>query len=289
MKTHPCCSSSLSPVTGSRANPRVIRSGPNALPNSAVEWFTLLHAHPILGFTLLNGFDMMTFVLAAVVYFAVYSALKRTDREFMILVLALSLAGIALYIASNPAFSMLRPRSEYAAASTDALPSILVAGEQIMASKNPFAIGQNLAFVLFNGGGLILSTAVLRSGIFSTRTAWLEILSIRLHSGIHSELPLPPGIGSFLAVLGSSRSFSGCFWYIGIAQAQCAWKAAAGSESRTSPAGPRDPDAQDCDCLSERSSGHEHHYSRSHVALAIRWQRLHGDVAAHPAGDRRWC
>jgi len=196
----------------------VIRSGPNALPNSAVDWFTLLYAHPILGFTLLNGFDMMTFVLAAVVYFAVYSALKRTDREFMILALALSFAGIALYVASNPAFPMLRLSSEYAAASTNARPSILVAGEQIMASKNPFAMGQNLAFVLFNGGGLILSTAMLRTGIFSTRTAWLGILFNTFALGYPLGIALAPGNRIVPGGAWVIAVVFWVFWYIGIAR-----------------------------------------------------------------------
>ncbi len=130
-----------------------------------MDWFSLLHAHPVLGFTLLNGFDMMTFALAGVVYFALYVALRRTDREFLILALALSFAGIVLYITSNPAFPMLRLSSRYAIAATDAQRSMIVAaGERLLASKSTFAVGQNLAFVLFNAGGLILSTAM-RSGV----------------------------------------------------------------------------------------------------------------------------
>ena len=115
----------------------IFRSGPNAPPSSAAGWFTLLHAHPVLGFTLLNGFDMVTFVLAGVVYFALYTALKQTNRKFLILALALSFAGIVLYIASNPAFPMLRLSSQYAAAITDAQRSIiLAAGEQVIESKS---------------------------------------------------------------------------------------------------------------------------------------------------------
>ena len=170
----------------------IIRFGPIAMPNSAIGWFTLLHAHPVLGITLLNGFDIMTFVLAGVVYLALYTALRRIDRGFTILALALSFVGIALYIDSNPAFPMLRLSSQYASATTDAQRSmILAAGEQEMASKNPFAIGQNLAFVLFNAGGLILCTSMLRSGIFNPRTAWLGILFNTFRSDFHLELPWP--------------------------------------------------------------------------------------------------
>jgi hypothetical protein len=197
----------------------VIRSGPNALPNSAVGWFTLLHAHPTLGFTLLNGFDMITFVLAGIVYSALYIALRRTDREYLILALALSFAGIVLYIASNPAFPMLRLSSQYAAASADAQRSILAAGEQVIASKNPLAMGQNLAFVLFNTGGLILSTAMLRSGVFSTRTAWLGILFNTFALGFPLGVALAPGNQIIPGVAWVVAVLFWVFWYIGIARA----------------------------------------------------------------------
>jgi hypothetical protein len=198
----------------------IIRYGPKAPPNSATGWFTLLHVHPVLGFTLLNGFDMMTFVLAGVVYLALYIALRRTDRKFLILALALSFAGIVLYIASNPALPMLMLNSRYAAATTDAQRSmILAASEQLTASKSPFAIGQNLAFVFFNTGGLILSAAMMRSGLFSTRTAWLGILFNTLALGFPLGVALAPGNQIIPGVAWVIAVFFWVFWYIGIARA----------------------------------------------------------------------
>ena len=198
----------------------VIRSGPNVPPNSAAGWFTLLHAHPVLGFTLLNGFDMMTFVLAGVVYCALYAALRRTNRELMNLALSLSFAGIAVYIASNPACPMLRLSSEYATATTDAQRSmILAAGEQVIASTNPLAIGQNLAFALFDAGGLIISVVMLRSDIFTTKTAWLGILFNALALGFPLGVALAPGNQLVPGVAWVTAVIFWVLWYIGIARA----------------------------------------------------------------------
>ena len=211
----------------------IFRSGPNAPPSSAAGWFTLLHAHPVLGFTLLNGFDMMTFVLAGVVYFALYTALKQTNRKFLILALALSFAGIVLYIASNPAFRMLRLSSQYAVAITDAQRSIiLTAGEQVIESESPFAVGQNLAFVLFNAGGLILSTAMLRSSIFSARTGWLGILFNTFALGFPLGVALAPGNQIVPGAAWVIAVLFWVFWYIGIARtlwrlARASWAHAA--------------------------------------------------------------
>jgi len=197
----------------------LIQFGPKSPPDSSVGWFTLLHAHPVLGFTLLNGFDMMTFVLAGVVYLAIYSALRRTHRGVMILALALSFAGIAVYLASNPAFSMLGLSSRYAAAATDAQRSTIeAAGEQVLASKNPFAIGQCLAFVLFNGGGLILSGAMLRSGVFGIRTAWLGILFNTFALGFPLGVALAPGNQILPGSAWVTAVVFWVCWYIGIAR-----------------------------------------------------------------------
>jgi hypothetical protein len=197
----------------------VIRFGPDVLPNSAVGWFTLLHAHRLLGFTLLNGFDMVTFVLAGAVYLALYAALRRTDQGFMILALALSFAGIAIYIASNPAFPMMKLSSQYAVATSEVVRStVAAAGEQVIASKNPLAIGQNVAFVFFNAGGLILSLVMLRSGIFSRRTAWLGMLFNAFALGFPLGVALARGNQFVPGAAWMIAAVLWVFWYIGIAR-----------------------------------------------------------------------
>ena len=172
----------------------VIHFVPSAVPKTALGWFTLLHDQPLLGLTLLYAFDVGNFVLAGAVFLVLFAVLKRTDRGFMILALTLGFLGIALYIASNPAFPMLALSNQYAAATIDAQRfMILNAGETVMATKNPVSLGQNLAFGLFHAAGMIISVVMLRSGIFGRATAVLGILFNGFGLGFPLGIALVPG------------------------------------------------------------------------------------------------
>lgn len=196
----------------------IIPWGPKAMPVKAIDWFLFLDAHHILGFTLLNGFDMVNFVLAGVVFLVLYTVLRRTDRTFMILAIALMFVSIVVYIASNPALPMLALSGRYAAAATDAQRVTLIsAGEATLAAKNVNSIGQNVAFVLFHAAGLIVSLVMLRSGIFSKTTAYLGILFNGFGLGFPIGMALRPGNVVIPTVAWITAVIFWVFWYIGIA------------------------------------------------------------------------
>jgi len=196
----------------------VIRVGPKAIPTLAVDWFTLLHDHPLIGLTLLNAFDMVNFALVGLIVLALCAALRRTDRGFMAIALVLSFAGIAVYIASNPAFSMLTLSQQYAAATKDAQRSQLLSKAQaLLATKNPAAVGQNVAFVFINVAGLIISTLMLRSGVFSRATAWMGLLHNAIALGYPIGVALAPGIPAIPGAAWIISVFFWVLWYIGIA------------------------------------------------------------------------
>jgi hypothetical protein len=197
----------------------VIRSGPKAIPTTAVDCFALLQAHPLLGFSLLNGFDMVNFVLAGVVVLVLYAVLKRTDRSFMMLAVAFMLVAIVVYIRSNPALPMLALGHQYAAASTDAQQAALVsAGEAVLVAKSPFALGQNVAFVFFHAAGLMVSLVMLRSGIFSKRCAILGMLFNAFGLGFPLSVALAPGSVFLPGAAWTIGVIFWVFWYIGIAR-----------------------------------------------------------------------
>ena len=195
-----------------------IHIGPSALPQSAMEWFTLLHAHPLVGLILLNAFDIVTFALAGVVFLALYAALRRTDRAFMTLSLPLALIGIAVYIASNPALPMIALSRQFAAAASEAERSVIAAvGQAVLAGKGVDSLGQNLAFTLVHIAGLIVSIAMLRSGVFSKLTAYTGILFNAFGLGFPLGMALAPG---FLVIPMTSWIIAvvfWVFWYVGIA------------------------------------------------------------------------
>jgi hypothetical protein len=199
----------------------IIRVGPRAMPNTVLDWFMLLHAHRLIGLTLLNAFDMVNYVLVGLIFLGLYAALRRTSRSSMTLALALCFVGIAVYLASNPAFSMLTLSDQYAAATTDAQRSMLLAaGQALLALHNPNVLGQaTLSFFLVTLAGLIISTAMLSSRVFSKGTAYTGILANVFGLGYPLGVALAPST-VVLALVALSLSVSACFlviWYLLIA------------------------------------------------------------------------
>lgn len=198
---------------------RMIGIGPRVIPTSALDWFSLLRAHPLIGLTLLNAFDIVTFLLTGFIFLSLYAALRRTDRGFMAIAVALSFVGIAVYIASNPAFSMLALSHRYTAATTDAQRSMLLStGQALLTVKNPLGLGQNVAFVFVSVAGLIVSAVMLHSRVFSRRTAYMGLLHNAIALGFPIGVALAPGIPAVPGAAWIVSVFFWVAWYVGIAR-----------------------------------------------------------------------
>jgi hypothetical protein len=111
---------------------------------------------------------------------AVYISLRRANASFMAVATALSFVGIAVYLATETAFSLLSISDQYAAATTDAQRSLFLAAGQAMLAEQVgvgSGTGTYMAFFLMGVAGLIISTVMLRSDIFGKVTASVGILA----------------------------------------------------------------------------------------------------------------
>jgi len=140
-------------------------------PSTVLGYFTLFHKNALLGLLSLDLLYVVDNALVVPLYLALYAALRQVSPSFMVIALALGLVGIAAYFASNTAFEMLSLSSQYAAATTAAQRSLLVAAGQAM-----LAIYQGTAFDVYYLLGatatLIISGVMLRSNIFGRATAY---------------------------------------------------------------------------------------------------------------------
>jgi len=200
----------------------IIRSGPRTMPSSAIDWFALLQTNRLVGLTLLNVFDVVNYLLVGLIFLGLYAALRRANRSYMTLATALGFVGIAVYLASNQAFSILSLSDQYAAATTDAQRSILLAaGQALLATSNPNALGPStIAFFLVTLAGLIISAVMLKSGVFSKATAYTGLLANIFGLGYPLGEALAPKT-AVVPIVGISLAASACFlvfWYIGIAR-----------------------------------------------------------------------
>jgi hypothetical protein len=154
----------------------------HAPPSTVIDWFTLIHKHRLLGLTYLSVFDIVDYALLALMFLALYIAFRKINPSAMLIATTLGIAGAVVYFASNNTFSMLFLSDQYAAATTEAQRStLLAAGQAVLALNNPGAVfegtGIYMSFFLLAAAGLIISGTMLRSKLFGRVTAWVGILA----------------------------------------------------------------------------------------------------------------
>ncbi len=159
----------------------IINVGPTTPPGTVMDWFALLQNNPLFGLTLLNLFDMVNYALVGLMFLALLAALRRVSQSAMAIAAFLGFVGIAVYLASNQALTMLSLSTQYAAATTDAQRSMLLAAGQATIAIHHNAsyegTGVYMSFFLVTVAGLIISVVMLRSDAFSKVTAYVGLLA----------------------------------------------------------------------------------------------------------------
>jgi hypothetical protein len=148
-------------------------------PDTVSGWFELFRTKPVVGFLDFWGLEIPMYVMFALVFLALYAALKQSDQSRMAIVITLALLGVGIFLATNNPFSMLSLSSRHAAASTDAERSAyLAAGQALLTGTGQRAVGGfNIGLFLVSIAGLLVATVMLRAHAFSRATAWVGIFA----------------------------------------------------------------------------------------------------------------
>ena len=149
-------------------------------PETVLEWFTLFQNTPITGLFFLGLADIVIMILWGPMSLALHAALKQANRIWALIATPFVFVGMAVYLATNTAFSMLSLSQEYAAATTEAEKSILLAAGQAMLAVSRGTGGLYAGMPLVWLAGLIFSAVMLRSKDFSNAIAWVGILGFGL-------------------------------------------------------------------------------------------------------------
>ena len=149
-------------------------------PSTVLEWFTLFQVKPLTGLFFLGLADIVIMVFWGPMSLALYTALKHSNKTWSLLATTFIFVGMAVYLATNTAFSMLSLSHQYAAATTEAQKSVLLAAGRAMIAISEGTGGQFTGMPLAWLAGLILSVVMLRSTVFSKATAWVGILGLGL-------------------------------------------------------------------------------------------------------------
>lgn len=171
-------------------------------PGTVVEWFALLQSNRLLALSYLNLFDLVNYGLVALMFLALYVALRRTSRSQMAVAISLGFLGIAVYFASNTALSMLSLSDQYTTETMEAQRTLLQAAGQAMLAMNRFSspgahpgAGGYLSLLLIASAGLITSFVMIRSNLFSRWTAYIGLLASLLDLAYCIAYAFLPGVG----------------------------------------------------------------------------------------------
>jgi hypothetical protein len=147
-------------------------------PATAAEAFRLLQSNRIVGLLRLDLPTVVAMPLYYLLFLGLFAALRRTDRANTILSTALAFVGVTLLLATPTALSMISLSQRYAAATTDATRTqLLAAGEAILATDIWHGTGAIVGGVLVQSSAVLISVVMLRGNVFSRATAYVGIVT----------------------------------------------------------------------------------------------------------------
>lgn len=148
-------------------------------PSAVSDWFTLFQSNRIVGLFSFWGLEVPMYAMFALVFLALYVVLRKANPGLVVIALTFALLGVGIFFATNNPFSMLSLSNRYAAATTDAQRSaLLAAGEAVLANTGQRGVGGfNVGLFLVSVAGLIASSVMLQSNSFSRSIAYVGILA----------------------------------------------------------------------------------------------------------------
>ena len=189
-------------------------------PSSVLEWFALFREDPLTGLFFLGLADILIMIFWSPMSLALYICLKQANKSWSLIATSFIFMGMAVYLATNTAFSMLSLSQKYALATTQADKSLLLAAGQALIAISEGTGGQYLGMPLAWLGGLILSAVMLRSQDFNKTIAWVGIIGLGLlilsipFAGYTTTGPTTVAVGAIIAVTYLGGGLFSLAWYI---------------------------------------------------------------------------
>ncbi len=147
-------------------------------PETIAECFNMLNENKFYGLLRLDILTVFIMPLYYILFYSVYTALKKTRNEIVVISTILIFAGVTLFLATPSVFSYVDLSDKYAMATTEIQKNqLLAAGEAILASDMWHGTGAKMGGILLQTGALLISFAMLKQNIFSKLTAYTGIFT----------------------------------------------------------------------------------------------------------------
>ena len=164
-------------------------------PATVLEFFLVYHENRLVGL-LRDDFSSLVLIALYLGWIpAIYFALRKQNFTIALFSTMMVLVGVAVAFAIHSSFSMMHLSDLYAAATSEAQRShLLAAGEAVLASDLWNSTGGYLGGILLQGSGVLISLVMLRGKNFSKVTAISGLLGNGLDLFQHLLHPFVPGI-----------------------------------------------------------------------------------------------
>jgi Domain of unknown function (DUF4386) len=180
--------------------------GGNSPLETVFDWFTQLQSNWFMGLRNLGLLNIIMFTFGIPMYFALFTAHRKGNGAFALLAMIISFIGVAVFYATNRAFSMLELSGQYARAATEVQRAMFAAaGQAMLAVGRSHSPGTFIVFFLGELAGVLMSFVLLRGRIFSQATAFIGMIGFTLLAIFEvctSFIPALKGIAMIFAIGG---------------------------------------------------------------------------------------
>lgn len=183
---------------------------------TAIDFFILFQSNKLIGLLEFYLLEMFAYILFVPIFLSLYVAIRKSSESYMFLAVILAIIGISIFLSTNNSFSLLSLSDQYAAATTEAQKSILLAaGQTIISNTGQRAVGGfNTGFLLVSIAGIMVSTVMLRSNIFSKSTAYIGILAFAISLADYLRIIFLPSSTILLLVIAILSGLLLIIWFI---------------------------------------------------------------------------
>jgi hypothetical protein len=194
--------------------------GGSPVPQSIPDWFQLFQENGFMGLRNMGLLNILLNCAAPFVFYALFAAHqngKQKGNAGMALIVVYF--GIALFFATNRAFSMLALSQQYAlAVSAEQRAMLIAAAQALLAVGQSHTAGTFLAFFLIESAGVFISIVMLRGGVFSKQTAWSGILGFSLLLIFEFFTSFFIGLTTPAMLFSMMGGILTMFWYLSLAR-----------------------------------------------------------------------
>jgi hypothetical protein len=168
---------------------------PATAPQTIEEWFLLLQNQPILGFILLNGLDLVNYILVGFLFIAIMKTFEHKHKVIIRISAICTGLSVGLFILSNQVRFLYKLSQTYVPENTVQQQNNQAAGEFLLFIHrlNHYSpTGIYPSYLLITIAGLLLAILMKKSDVFSNTCAWMGIVANGIaltYWGFHFLLP----------------------------------------------------------------------------------------------------